>query len=41
MAEITGKAMNGEMDFKTALRERVCFLKGLEFPSIEWARQSG
>jgi len=35
MAEITRKAMNGEMDFKTALRERVGFLKGLPEKALE------
>ena len=35
MADITGKAMNGEMDFKTALHERVGFLKGLPVTALE------
>lgn len=35
MAEITRKAMNGEMDFKSALRERVGFLKGLPEKTLE------
>jgi phosphoserine phosphatase len=35
IAEITRKAMNGEMDFKTALRERVGFLRGLPAKALE------
>ncbi|MBT5471269.1 MAG: phosphoserine phosphatase SerB [Nitrospina sp.] len=35
MASITRKAMSGEMDFKSALRERVGFLKGLPVKVLE------
>ena len=35
MAKITSKAMNGEMDFKTALRQRVRFLKGLPIKVLD------
>ena len=35
MAEITRRAMTGEMDFKTALRERVAILKGLPVEALE------
>ncbi len=39
IAEITARAMNGELDFKTALRERVAMLKGLPEAALErtWA----
>ncbi|HRC26512.1 MAG TPA: HAD-IB family phosphatase, partial [Alphaproteobacteria bacterium] len=39
IAKITAKAMNGEMDFRTALEERVAALKGLPATQIEKARQ--
>ena len=35
MAQITRRAMAGEMDFKTALRERVAILKGLPVEALE------
>ncbi|MDR3521385.1 MAG: phosphoserine phosphatase SerB [Acidocella sp.] len=35
IAEITKRAMNGELDFPTALRERVAMLKGLELSALE------
>ena len=35
IAEITERAMNGELDFKSALRERVGLLKGLELPKLQ------
>ena len=35
MAEITRRAMTGEMDFKTALRERVALLKSLPVEALE------
>ena len=35
MAQITRRAMTGEMDFKTALRERVAILKGLPVEALE------
>jgi phosphoserine phosphatase len=40
IAEITARAMNGELDFKAALRERVGMLKGLPVPALEqtWRR---
>ncbi len=40
IAEITARAMNGELDFKTALRERVGMLKGLPVTALEqtWQR---
>jgi phosphoserine phosphatase len=40
IAEITRRAMNGELDFKAALRERVAMLKGLELGALEktWQR---
>lgn len=39
IAKITAKAMNGEMDFRTALEERVAALKGLSATQIEKTRQ--
>ncbi len=33
--ELTSKAMNGEIDYKKALKERVSLLKGLEEPVVE------
>ncbi|MGC1409098.1 MAG: phosphoserine phosphatase SerB [Acetobacteraceae bacterium] len=40
IAEITARAMNGELDFKAALRERVSMLKGLSVSALEqtWLR---
>ena len=40
IAAITARAMNGELDFKDALRERVAMLKGLPVDSLErtWER---
>ena len=40
IAAITARAMNGEMDFKMALRERVAMLRGLPLDALErtWAR---
>ncbi|MGE0224080.1 MAG: phosphoserine phosphatase SerB [Acetobacteraceae bacterium] len=40
IAAITARAMNGELDFKDALRERVAMLKGLPVDALEqtWAR---
>jgi phosphoserine phosphatase len=35
IAAITKRAMNGELDFKTALRERVAMLKGLDLDALE------
>lgn len=35
VSEITERAMNGELDFKAALRERVALLKGLEVAALE------
>lgn len=35
IAEITKRAMNGEIDFPTALRERVGMLKGLDIAALE------
>lgn len=35
IAAITRRAMNGEIDFKVALRERVAMLKGLELAALE------
>jgi len=35
MARITRQAMSGEMDFKSALRERVAILKGLPVSALE------
>lgn len=39
IAAITARAMNGELDFKSALRERVGMLKGLSVSALEatWA----
>jgi len=39
IAEITQRSMNGEIDFHTALRERVAMLKGLDISALErtWA----
>jgi phosphoserine phosphatase len=40
IAAITRRAMNGELDFKQALRERVSMLKGLKIDALEkaWTR---
>jgi phosphoserine phosphatase len=40
IAAITARAMNGELDFKAALRERVAMLKGLPVTALEqtWQR---
>jgi phosphoserine phosphatase len=40
IAAITARAMNGELDFKTALRERVAMLRGLPVSALErtWER---
>jgi phosphoserine phosphatase len=40
IAAITARAMNGELDFKDALRERVAMLKGLSLDALEktWQR---
>ena len=40
IAAITRRAMNGELDFKAALRERVAMLKGLDLDALEktWQR---
>jgi len=40
IAAITARAMNGELDFKAALRERVAMLKGLPVEALEhtWQR---
>ena len=40
IAAITARAMNGELDFKAALRERVAMLKGLPIAALEqtWHR---
>lgn len=35
VSEITERAMNGELDFKAALRERVALLKGLDIEALE------
>lgn len=35
IAAITKRAMNGELDFKAALRERVAMLKGLDLGALE------
>lgn len=35
IAEITKRSMNGELDFPTALRERVAMLKGLDLSALE------
>ncbi len=39
IADITRRSMNGELDFATALRERVAMLKGLDVSALEatWA----
>jgi phosphoserine phosphatase len=39
IAEITKRSMNGELDFATALRERVAMLRGLDLSALErtWA----
>ncbi len=37
VAEITRQSMNGEIDFREALRERVALLKGLELSTLEAA----
>ena len=39
IAAITQRAMNGELDFKEALRERVAMLKGLNLDALEKAWQ--
>ena len=40
IAAITARAMNGELDFKSALRERVAMLRGLSVEALEqtWQR---
>jgi phosphoserine phosphatase len=40
IAAITSRAMNGELDFKAALRERVAMLRGLQIGALEktWQR---
>jgi phosphoserine phosphatase len=40
IAAITARAMNGELDFKAALRERVAMLRGLRLDALErtWER---
>ena len=40
IAAITARAMNGELDFKSALRERVAMLRGLPLDALEgtWQR---
>ncbi len=40
IAAITARAMNGELDFKDALRERVAMLRGLKLEALEqtWQR---
>ncbi len=40
IAAITSRAMNGELDFKAALRERVAMLRGLPIDALEktWRR---
>jgi len=35
IAEITKRSMNGELDFRAALRERVAMLKGLDLSALE------
>ena len=40
VAEITGRAMRGELDFAGSLRERVALLKGLDAAALEDVRQS-
>jgi phosphoserine phosphatase len=39
VAEVTARAMNGEIDFRTALRERVALLRGKPAASLEEAAQ--
>jgi len=39
IAAITARAMNGELDFKAALRERVAMLKGLPVAALQQTRQ--
>jgi phosphoserine phosphatase len=39
IAAITRRAMNGELDFKSALRERVAMLRGLRLEALESAWQ--
>ena len=39
IAAITKRAMNGDLDFKAALRERVAMLKGLDLGALEKAWQ--
>jgi len=39
IASITARAMNGELDFKAALRERVAMLRGLPVDALERAWQ--
>ena len=39
VAAITARAMNGELDFKAALRERVAMLRGLPVDALERAWQ--
>ena len=39
VAEITFRAMNGELDFEHSLRERVATLKGLPISAIDAVRQ--
>jgi phosphoserine phosphatase len=42
ISAITRRSMNGELDFTTALRERVAMLKGLEISALErtWRRMA-
>lgn len=40
VAEITAKAMNGELDFHGAIRERVALLKGLSTDALEQTRDA-
>ncbi|MGE4545274.1 MAG: phosphoserine phosphatase SerB [Pedobacter sp.] len=40
VADITHRAMNGELDFKQALRERVALLKGLSSDALEQVYRS-
>jgi len=40
VAEITFRAMNGELDFERSLRERVATLKGLPVSAIETVRKN-
>ncbi len=39
IADITGRAMNGELDFAAALRQRVALLAGLPEAALEMARE--